>query len=87
MYKLTYSKQAKKDYEYLKAARLQRKVDEILELLKKDPLRQDISFKALIGEYTGLYSRRINIKHRIVYEFLPDDNEVYILRMWTHYDL
>jgi len=87
MYRLTYAKQAKKDYEYLKAARLQRKTDEILDLLIEDPLRRDVSFKALSGEHTGLYSRRINIKHRIVYEVLPEYNEVHVIRMWTHYDL
>ena len=35
---------------------------------------------------SGLYSRRINRQHRIVYEVLEDKNEIHIIRMWTHYE-
>ena len=31
-------------------------------------------------------TRRINIQHRLVYEVLPDEGVVHILRMWTHYE-
>jgi len=34
----------------------------------------------------GLYSRRINRQHRIVYEIDEGKNEIHILRMWMHYD-
>ena len=35
---------------------------------------------------TGVHPRRINIQHRLVYEVLPDEHVVHILRMWTHYE-
>jgi toxin YoeB len=37
-------------------------------------------------ERRSVYSRRINIKHRLVY--VVDDNEKYIkiLRLWSHYE-
>ncbi|MEO6320991.1 MAG: type II toxin-antitoxin system YoeB family toxin [Polaromonas sp.] len=35
---------------------------------------------------SGAYSRRINIQHRLVYQVLPDDQAVKVLRMWTHYE-
>lgn len=34
----------------------------------------------------GAYSRRINIQHRLVYEVLPDENLIKVLRMWSHYE-
>jgi len=33
----------------------------------------------------GFYSRRINKKHRIIYEVYEKENAIKILRMWTHY--
>ncbi len=40
----------------------------------------------LSGDLNGLYSRRINRQHRIVYEVNEEKGEIHILRMWTHYD-
>ncbi|MDT8442140.1 MAG: type II toxin-antitoxin system YoeB family toxin [Desulfuromonadales bacterium] len=34
----------------------------------------------------GAYSRRINIKHRLVYQVLEEIGTVKVLRMWTHYE-
>ncbi|MDP4617528.1 MAG: type II toxin-antitoxin system YoeB family toxin [Burkholderiaceae bacterium] len=34
----------------------------------------------------GLYSRRISIQHRLVYQVLQDEQAVKVLRMWTHYE-
>ncbi len=34
----------------------------------------------------GAYSRRINIKHRLVYQVLKDARTVKVLHMWTHYE-
>lgn len=38
-----------------------------------------------VRDLAGCYSRRINIQHRLVYEVLPDQQVVHVLRMWTHY--
>lgn len=43
-------------------------------------------FEKLVGDLTGCYSRRINIQHRLVYEVLPEEHVVHVLRMWTHYE-
>ena len=48
-----------------------------------------ISFKAnekLMGDFTGAYSRRINIQHRIVYQVYKKELAVKIIRMWTRYE-
>ncbi|MBN3010470.1 type II toxin-antitoxin system YoeB family toxin, partial [Ruthenibacterium lactatiformans] len=34
----------------------------------------------------GMYSRRINRQHRIVYQVFEDEKIVKIIRMWTHYE-
>lgn len=38
-----------------------------------------------MGDLTGLYSRRINRHHYIVYEIDEKEKEIHIFRMWTHY--
>jgi Txe/YoeB family toxin of toxin-antitoxin system len=39
-----------------------------------------------VGNLAGAYSRRINIRHRLVYQVLDDRNIVKVIRMWTHYE-
>lgn len=43
------------------------------------------SGKKLVGDLAGLYSLRINIKDRIVYEINKRDMKVFILSVKTHY--
>ena len=85
-WELVYSKQALKDAKKLKAAGLKPKAEELLEILKSDPLQNPPSFEKLIGDLAGAYSRRINIHNRLVYEVFPKERLVRILRMWTHYE-
>ena len=85
-WELVYSKQALKDAKKLKAAGLRPKAEELLELLKLDPLQNPPSFEKLIGDLAGAYSRRINIHNRLVYEVFPKQKKVRVLRMWTHYE-
>ena len=44
------------------------------------------SYEKLSGDLSGLYSRRINRQHRIVYEVDEEKHEIHIIRMWTHYE-
>lgn len=83
---ITYSKQALKDAKKLKAAGLKPKAEELLDILKVDPLRNPPSFEKLIGDLAGAYSRRINIHNRLVYEVFHKQRVVRVLRMWTHYE-
>lgn len=85
-WELVYSKQALKDAKKLKAAGLKLKAEELLEILKNDPLQNPPTFEKLIGDLAGAYSRRINIHNRLVYDVFPKEKVVRILRMWTHYE-
>ena len=85
-WQLAYSKQALKDAKKLKAAGLKPKAEELLAVLEKDPFQNPPPFENLIGDLAGAYSRRINIHNRLVYEVLPKQKTVRVLRMWTHYE-
>ncbi len=43
-------------------------------------------YEKLVGNLTVLYSRRINIQHRLVYKVNEELKVVNILRMCTRYD-
>ncbi len=85
MYKVVYSKQALKDAKKLSDASLDKKAKELIELLKINPFQKPPPYEKLIGNLSGSYSRRINIKHRIVYEVIEDEKLVRVSRIWTHY--
>ena len=84
-YKVVYSKQALKDAKKLSSASLDKKARELIELIKKDPFQKPPPYEKLVGNLSGSFSRRINIKHRIVYEVIEDEKLVRISRMWTYY--
>ena len=85
VYKVTYSKQALKDAKKLSSASLDKKAKELIELIKNNPFQKPPPYEKLVGNLSGSFSRRINIKHRIVYEVLEDEKLVRISRMWSHY--
>ena len=85
-WKLVYTKQAQKDAKKLSSTGLKSKSIKILEILKNDPLQNNPPYEKLVGDLSGAYSRRINIRHRIVYQILEDERIVKIIRMWTHYE-
>ena len=86
IYKIKFSKQAEKDKIKLKNANLDKNCKNILNLLIEDPFCYPPTYEKLVGELSGLYSRRINRQHRIVYEVDENKKEIHILRMWTHYE-
>ena len=83
---VVYSKQSFKDYEKLKQfPSLIKKVQSLVKLLAKNPFETPPAYEKLIG-FENVYSRRINVQHRLVYEVRKDENIVVIIRMWTHYE-
>ena len=83
---VAFSKQSKKDYEKLKQYPvLVKKVQSLIELLQDDPFTSPPSYEKLLG-FENVYSRRINVQHRLIYEIRKDENIVIIIRMWIHYE-
>ena len=84
-YKILYSKLALKDAKKLSSSNLSEKAKVLLEILKKNPFENPPPYEKLVGNLTGVYSRRINIQHRLVYEVREEDKKIRIHRMWFHY--
>ena len=86
MYTLTYTKSAVKDIPKLKFAKLDTKAKALLEIIKVNPYQTPPRYEKLVGDLEGLYSRRINIQHRLVYEVFQEEKIVKIISLWTHYE-
>ena len=86
MYQLVFTKQTIKDSEKIKKSNLKKNVEHLLAILAKDPYKKPPSYEKLVGGLHGAYSRRINIKHRLVYQVYEKEKTVKIIRMWSHYE-
>lgn len=95
MYRIVYEKQAVKDINNLKSAKLDKKAKELIEIIRHNPFQNPPPYEFLVGPLKGCISRRINIKHRLVYQVYGEssvidhvkyEGTVKIIRMWTHYD-
>lgn len=87
MYNIYFSKYALKDKKKLNNSGLENAAKQILNIMMENPFSYPPSYEKLVGNYVGLYSRRINRQHRIVYKVNETKKEIYIYRMWTHYDI
>ncbi len=85
-YRLKVEKQAQKDSKKLSRSGLNKKAEQLIELILQDPFASHPPYEKLIGDLQGAYSRRINIQHRLVYQVYEEEKIVKILRMWTHYE-
>lgn len=85
VYALYLTKKAQKDKKLLKAAGLDVKAKALLNLIAENPYGTPPTFEKLSGDLKGLYSRRINVQHRLVYEVDDREQTVKILSMWSHY--
>lgn len=86
MYEIKYHKNTVKDIPKLKAAKLDTKAKDLIEIIKEDPFRYPPKWEELQGDMRGYYSRRINLKHRLVYKVTEETRIIRVLSMWTHYD-
>lgn len=97
-YKIVFTKKADKDKKLLKSVGLDTKTKTLLNIIAENPFQNPPPYEKLIGNMSGIYSRRINIQHRLVYEVIENteglvnkENITYVgivkvLRMWTHYE-
>lgn len=83
---LVYTKQAQKDAKKIASSGLRPNVERLLGIIAVDPFQTPPPYESLVGNLKGAVSRRINIQHRLVYQVLPEDRVVKVLRMWTHYE-
>ena len=84
-WRVLFTKQARKDAKKLKAAGLRPQADRLLAILAENPFQVPPPYEKLVGDLAGLYSRSINIQHRLVYQVYEVEKVVKVVRMWTHY--
>lgn len=79
-YKVMIKNSAKTDLKKIKQSNLKKQFEAILEVLKQDPYYPNQSFEKLQPKQAGLYSRRINQQHRVVYTV---DDETKTVEIYT----
>ena len=83
---IVYTTQAYKDAEKLmQYPIIAQKAQSLISLISDNPFQTPPSYEKLLG-FKNVYSRRINIHHRLVYEIRKENNLIVIIRMWTHYE-
>ena len=86
-YTIKISGSAQKDKEKIKQyPALRERVDSLLAVLRVNPWQNPPPYEKLKGDLDGMYSRRINAQHRLVYQVFEQERVVRILAMWTHYE-
>ncbi len=86
MYEIVYTKKAVQDIPKLKGANLDKKAKMLIDVLRENPYQMPPSFEKLQGDLQGAFSRRINIKHRLVYQVYEEEKTVKIISLWSHYE-
>ena len=85
MYRVVFTRQADKDKPLLKRAGLETRAKALLDVLREDPFTNPPPYEKRAGDMQRLYSRRINVQHRLVYAIDRETKTVRVLRMWSHY--
>jgi toxin YoeB len=62
-----------------------KQIEKLLNELMEHPTRGTGQPEQLKHNLVGLYSRRINQKHRLVYSIHEEVITVYVLSAWAHY--
>ena len=83
-YSVRIKENAKKYLSKLKSANLHKKFDELVAVIRENPYQPPPSYEKLVG--MPYYSRRLNIKHRLVYSVDEEKKEIVILSIWSHYE-
>ena len=85
-WQLVYTAQARRDAKKLLRSGLKPQAERLLEMIRVNPYQTPPPYEKLVGDLSGVCSRRINIQHRLVYQVLDEFKTVKVIRMWTHYE-
>lgn len=83
-WKIEFSRNALKSAKKLKSANLDKNVKQLIEVLKQNLYQPP--YEKLTGNLQGYYSRRINIKHRLIYRVEDNSKVVKVVSVWSHYE-
>ena len=85
-YTIAYTRTAAKDIPKLKSAHLDETAKSLIEIIRDNPWQTPPPYEKLIGDLSGAFSRRINVKHRLVYQVIEETHTVKIISLWSHYE-
>ncbi|MEQ1606355.1 MAG: Txe/YoeB family addiction module toxin [Pyrinomonadaceae bacterium] len=85
-WKLEYTKRAEKDAALIFRAKLSDRAAKLLEIIEHNSFQNPPPYEKLSQDLRGMYSRRINVKHRLVYEIHKTRKTVRVLSLWSHYE-
>ncbi|MEL6780622.1 MAG: Txe/YoeB family addiction module toxin [Cyanobacteria bacterium J06597_16] len=81
---IEFHRRALKDARKLKSAKLDGNLKKLLDIMREDPYT--LPYEKLSGNLQGYYSRRINIKHRLVYAVDDAKKRIRVISVWSHYE-
>ena len=86
MKRITFSKNAWEDYLSWQKEdkKMLRKINDLIKDIQKTPFEGIGKPEALKYDLTGFWSRRIDLEHRLVYQYLDEQILIYSCRF--HYD-
>lgn len=84
-WRLKYTRQVTSDSLKLKQVGQKEKTQRLLDIIAEDPYKTPTNFEKLLG-FQNVYSRRINIQHRLVYEVIKEERIIKVLSLWGHYE-
>jgi toxin YoeB len=88
-YSVTFSERAKKDLSFLHKSggkSLLKRIERIFEELGENPYDGIGKPEQLKNNLSGLWSRRIDKKHRLVYQIIEQAVTVFVIAAKGHYD-
>ena len=80
-WEIVFTRQAEKDLSMIAKSPLKTKALRLLSVLEEDPFCPPWE---KLTDLDHVYSRRINLQHRLVYKVMERERTVVIIRMWTH---
>lgn len=86
MYNIKFSKLALKDKKKIDRTNLSEQLKRLLDLMTINPFCYPPTYDKLQINSKTYNLRKMNMQHRLVYMVDEDKKEIYIIRMWTHYE-
>lgn len=83
---IVHTKRSLKDFDKVSKSNLKPKVRALLDIVLENPYKNPPPYEKLIGDLQSLYSRRINIQHRLIYQVKEAEQTIKIISMWSHYE-
>lgn len=86
---IIYSDEAQQDIEYWKKSGskiIQKKIQLLLNAIEANPFEGIGKPEVLKHNFSGLWSRRINQEHRIIYQLLGNKQTIKVHSLKGHYD-